>query len=201
MQHPPLGMGLTVGTRPSTPFLRALRQPLWDTERYPAAGTLRINFFVNNTTFAVGGAKSIRDTNMTQGGSLSTPLTFDMVGFTMEFERGTIIADHNILYNTGLFTFLFANVQWLQVPDTRMPEGIGQAGAVATTVAAITPTILSNGLGLTSNFYSFLTPDRKARNIRSNEAFRVVKDYPASTAISVETDITIYLVGTLFVSL
>jgi hypothetical protein len=103
------GVQYVVGTPAQTPVLRPLRQPIYDSEIYPAAGVRELQVFVNNTTFAAGGAKTENDTNLTQGGSLGTPLEFDLVGFTMEFDRAAdpaVMADSNTLYNNGVFIWI-----------------------------------------------------------------------------------------------
>lgn len=190
------GVQYVVGTPAQTPVLRPLRQPIYDSEIYPAAGVRELQVFVNNVTFAAGGAKNEADTNLTQGGSLGTPLEFDLVGFTMEFVRAEdMLADHNVLYNNGVFIWVFGqNTIWLQVRDTRIPEGITQSGSTAVAGASI----LGNGWGVVTNFYNFTTPDRKARRITSNESFRARKLWPDAPAVSADRRFTIYMLGVLY---
>lgn len=66
-----------VGTPPQAPLLKAVRQPLVDTEPY-RSGTTRLGFFVDNRKFYDGMQKGPGDTNMGQSGQLGYPLEYDM---------------------------------------------------------------------------------------------------------------------------
>lgn len=63
---------------------------------------------------------------------------------------------------------------WLRIKLTKIPQGIGPAGAVALSgfVAPTQQQIITNGWGVVTNFFNFTTPDRKARRISSTESFR-----------------------------
>jgi hypothetical protein len=154
---PPAGVNYVVGTPAQTPVLRPLRQPIFDTEVFPAAGTNVLSLFSNPRTTATGVAKDARDTNMTQASQLGTPLEFDLVGFNVELQRGTPLDDSNTLYSRGEFVWFFGqNTVWLNVPLTRIPEGIGLAGMVDLdgNAAPVEKSVLSNGWPIVQNLYN-----------------------------------------------
>jgi hypothetical protein len=201
-----VGAQYVVGSPPATPVLRPLKQPLYDTEIYPAAGVGRLQFFVNSSTIAAtGAAKTLADTNMTQNGQLGTPLEFDLIGFNFEPARRTDVAavtDLDLIMNTGVWTWIFGqNTPWLQVPITRIPEGVGISGFAATTVAATTIIGASNGTPHVTNFYNFAV-DRRARHIFSTESFRGELSYPIGVVpITLATRVRAYMLGILFAQL
>ena len=196
-----VGAQYVVGSPPATPVLRPLKQPMYDTEVYPAAGAGRLQFFVNASTIAAtGAAKTLAETNMTQNGQLGTPLEFDLVGFNSEIERGLLPVDHNSIFNTGVWQWLFGqNTPWLTVPVTRIPEGVAQTGALDAQAAPTS--ILSNGTAHVTNFYNFAV-DRRARHIFSTESFRGELSYPNGLVpIAADARIRFYMQGILFAQL
>lgn len=193
-----VGAQYVVGSPPATPVLRPLKQPMYDTEVYPAAGVGRLQFFVNAANIAAtGAAKTLADTNMTQNGQLGSPLEFDLIGFNVEVARGTTLDDHNGIFNTGVFQWVFGpSTPWLTVPLTRIPEGVAQSGALDGAAAAVS--ILSNGTPHVTNFYNFAV-DRRARHIFPTESFRGEISYPiAVVPITVDTRMRMYMIGILF---
>lgn len=198
-----VGAQYVVGSPPATPVLRPLKQPMYDTEIYPAAGVGRLQFFVNSSTIAAtGAAKTLAETNMTQNGQLGTPLEFDLIGFNMELQRFTTadtIANANAVMNFGVWTWVFGqNTPWLVVPVTRIPEGVGAAGFAAGAGPFIG---LTNGTPHVTNFYNFAV-DRRARHIFSTESFRGELSYPGGVVpITVATRIRFYMLGILFAQL
>ena len=197
-----VGAQYVVGSPPATPVLRPLKQPMYDTEIYPAAGAGRLQFFVNSATIAAtGAAKTLAETNMTQNGQLGTPLEFDLIGFNMEIARrsdANAIADVNNIFNTGVWTWVFGqNTPWLTVPVTRIPEGLGPTGF--STLAASAATV--NGTPHVTNFFNFAV-DRRARHIFSTESFRGELAYPNGVvAINTATRIRFFMLGILFAQL
>ena len=198
------GIQYVVGTPPQTPVLRPLRQPLYDSENLTTGATTTVSLFSDNKKFANNAAKLECDTNMTQSGSLGYPLEFDLVGFLTELERGTTRVMHNDVYAKLVFKWFFGqNVPWLRLRLHKIPEGIGSAGSVSTTVNATEASIISNGWGVVTNFYNFTTPDRKARRISSTESFR--NDFIICAALAlgsgVTKKITTYMLGILYAQL
>jgi hypothetical protein len=196
-----VGAQYVVGSPPATPVLRPLKQPMYDTEVYPAAGAGRIQFFVNSATIAAtGAAKTLADTNMTQNGQLGTPLEFDLIGFNIEVQRGIARVDNNAIFNTGVFSWFFGNnTNWLNVPLSRIPEGVAATGSVAVDAGApLEVSIMSNGTAHTTNFYNF-SVDRRARHIFSTESFRAEWGYPIAVAqVAAATRVRTYMLGLLF---
>ena len=201
-----VGAQYVVGSPPATPVLRPLKQPMYDTEIYPAAGAGRIQFFANAATIAAtGAAKTLAETNMTQNSQLGTPLEFDLIGFNSEIERSQLVtaqADRDLIFNTGVWQWIFGqNTPWLTVPVTRIPEGVASVYGGTTTVAATTIQGASNGTPHVTNFYNFAV-DRRARHIFSTEAFRGELSYPAAVVpITTATRIRFYMLGILFAQL
>jgi hypothetical protein len=198
---PKQGVQYVAGTPAQTPVLRPLRQPLYDTEKFSNGDTQQI-LFSDNRKFADGTAKTLCDTNMPQSGTLGFPLEFDHVGFTFELERGTTRADHNILYGCSVFEWIYGQVtRWLQVRLTRIPEGITSSGSVSIDGQAgpTEASIIGNGWGVTSNFYNFTTPDRKARRITSTESFKNPILFPRTLAnLAADRLGTTYVLGILY---
>lgn len=197
-----VGAQYVVGSPPATPVLRPLKQPMYDTEIYPAAGVGRLQYFVNSATIAAtGAAKTLAETNMTQNGQLGTPLEFDLIGFNFEVANRTDInalTDNDSILNTGVWSWIFGqNTPWLQVPVTRIPTGVGQAGFSVVANASI----ITQGTPHVTNFYNFAV-DRRARHIFSTESFRGELSYPGGVVtINTATRIRFYMLGILFAQL
>lgn len=191
-----VGAQYVVGSPPATPVLRPLKQPMYDTETYPAAGVGRLQWFVNSSTIAAtGAAKTLAETNMTQNGNLGTPLEFDLIGFNFEIQYGTTIPDRSNIENTGVFIWIFGqNTPWLTIPITRIPEGSGYSGATT----ANNVTAIAQGVPHATNFYNF-SVDRRARHIFSNESFHGELQYPNGVVtITVATRLRMFMLGVLF---
>jgi len=142
-------------------LLRPLQQPIYDTEIIPAAGTPNELIFFQRQlgqTTAFGGVnKSIAETNIQQPGQLANPLEFSLFGFVFEVAANVVLADFVAIYNTSAFSFFYTgNRVYLQIPLTRIPQGVSPEGfaAAATTVAATTINnlVVHNGVGHVSNF-------------------------------------------------
>lgn len=150
-----------------------------------------------------GAAKGVADTNMTQPSSLGTPLEFDLVGFNFEVQRGLGRVDHNVIYNNCLYTWVFGqSTVWVRSKLTRIPEGVGPFGSVASGGAEVS--IIANGWPVVQNFYNMTTPDRLARRVTSTESFRLLLDFNAATAFQQGTAaqrITNYMLGLLYAQL
>lgn len=180
----------TSSPQPSA-VLRPLQQPLFDTELL-IAGVSEIIFFQRQIgqAFAnqpTGGSsantKTIADTNMYQPGQLPNPLEFSLFGFLFEVPAGIILADFQLIYSTGLFTYTYTgNRVYLQVPITRIPQGVspeGFSGAAATNSVNV-----HNGVGHISNLYKF-TIGRAALRIRPTESFQARLSYNSGTSNNV----------------
>jgi hypothetical protein len=186
-------------------ILRPLQQPLYDTELLTAVGTAgQIIFFQRQLGQAFAGApavvKTTADTNLAQAGQLANPLEFSVFGYTFEVEPGIALADFNAVYTTSTFSFFYTgNRLYLQIPTTRIPQGVSPEGfsAVSTTVAATTinSTTVHNGTGHISNYYKF-TIGKSALRIRPTENFNVLLDFPAgAVVITADTRLRVFIQG------
>ncbi len=203
---PKVGVQYVVGTPPATPVLRPLRQPIYDSDIYLAAGTRELRLFVDNRNFpSTGAAKDERATNLPQPSSLGTPLEFDLVGFQTSIEKRTVqaanvFADLSVLYQNCVFNWFFGQtVRWLQIRLEKVPDGVSLFGNTTNTAE----TIISNGWPVVNNFMNFATLDKKARRIVSTETFanRIVN--PAATALpgAANRQVTTYMLGVLYAQL
>ena len=173
------GAQYVYGTPPEKPILRPLRHPLYDTEGWQAGAAQMVGYtlFTNNTAFAVAalGRKNLSHTNMPGNGQLGTPLEFDLIGFIGHLQYGVDIDEFNQFYNRGVFQFIFGQANpWLTVKLGQIPQGIAPQGM--TTMPGTT--VVSNGWGVQTNFYNFVSVDRKSRKIHSNERFSNPVSHP-----------------------
>jgi len=186
------GVQYVTGTPPQTPVLRPLRQPLYDTEELTDGATGSVILFTDHKKFASGATKTECDTNLTQDGQLGYPLEFDLIGFLGEAERGIDSADHDDIYNKIVFKWFFgANVPWLRVPLTKIPEGIGKSGAGTTDMPV-------NGWPVVTNFFNFSSPDRKARRVSSTETFRCELLICAALSLTATRKFRVFMLGILY---
>jgi len=192
---------VVVGTTPPPSYLRPLKQPLYDTMQYPAAGVNALSFFQvpQGQALVAGVNKTAVHTNLTQAGQLGTPQQFDLFGFQCKLPVVTINADWDALIANGVFTFSFGqNRQWLTVPLAYVPAGISKDGYAATTVGATTIESHHNGQGLISNYLNFTVGNNPIR-IHSNESFNVTLTWPTVIPTpTVAVNITVYLLGILY---
>ncbi len=177
-------------------ILRPLQQPLYDTEIIPSSSTpSELIFFqrqLGQTTTYGSVTKTIAETNLQQPGQLANPLEFSLFGFNFEVEPGISAADYIAVYKTSAYTFTYTgNRVYLQLPLSRIPQGIGPEGfSTATNITAI-----HNGVGHISNQYKF-TIGRSALRIRPTESFQAKLSWPnAAPTISTNTRLRIYING------
>lgn len=181
--------------------LRALKQPLFDTQEAPAnANAVRnLVFFqspLGNALNVTGNLKNISDTNLNQSGQIGIPNEFELFGFNMTFmyDTGNIedsvggpfsvlanyLDDMTELYEQGFFRFIFGqNRPYLQIPLTRIPHGdfmlTGPAAAAQNNGAGQTGLnifAISNGASCKKEFYKFFVNDQPVP-INSAENFSV----------------------------
>jgi hypothetical protein len=190
------------GTPAQTPVLKPLRYPLYDTENLTVSVPYtEIDLFVDNKKNGAGAAKTESDCNMTTSGQLGTPLEFDLIGFIGHLKIGTALADYVTFYNGGVFKWITGQTTTqLVVKVQQIPAGVAPHGFY-TQASPANATLIAHGWGVTSNFYNFTTPDRKARRITSNEAFKNVITFPAGITPSATMYWTTYMLGILYASL
>lgn len=159
-------------------ILRPLQQPLYDSEIIPASAISELIYFQRQLGQTMANAvltKSIADTNLQQPGQLANPLEFSLFGFVFEVSPKITFVDYQALYDAGVFVFTYTgNRVYLQIPLTRIPQGVAPEGFAATAVGGtpLTAINIHNGVGHVSNQYKF-TIGRAALRIRPTESFQV----------------------------
>lgn len=181
----PQNYPLAYGTPAPAALLRPLQQPLFDTEIMTAAAPpALIQFFQRQQGQADASltlTKAASETNLTQPGSLPTPLEFSLFGFNFCVQpyRGNefvTLIDFSQIYTDGVWTFLYSGQrQYLQIPVHRIPHGVAPEGFSSSPAAE--RTVVHNGVGHISNFLKF-TIGRAALRMRPMEAFQVNLSYP-----------------------
>lgn len=215
---------ITVGTPSGRAALRALKQPLYDTQESPANANAvpNLTFFmapIGNALNVTGAAKTIADTNLSASGSVGVPNEFDLFGFNLTFtnvsgyfetgagiELASFCADIVEVYEASVFRFFFgAQKQWLAIPLSRVPHGTFCAtgpGGIPVDGEKIFP--VSNGASAKCEFLHFLSNDSKT-TIRSNEVFSSMIEWPlAAYGLSVagtNSRLVNYLVGVFYTGL
>ena len=183
-------------------YVRALRNPVYDTDDILAAPTNQLRLFQVpiGQLNASAARKTEADTNLTQAGQLANPQMFDLYGFQVEVEPGTIIADHILLYTRGVFEFSFGTQRvWLQVPLSRVPQGPALQG-IGSGIAASEN--ISNGFPSVKEYYPFVQPDGSPYPIKATETFQARLFWPSGAiTLSAVTVMRAYMVGTLYVGL
>ncbi len=183
-------------------YVRALRNPLYDTDNILAAATNQLRLF--QVPIGQLNASAVRkteaDTNLSQAGQLANPQMFDLHGFQLEVQIGTVVADHILLYTRGVFEFSFGTQRiWLQVPLSRVPQGTSLQGVGSG--AAASPN-LANGSPSVREYYPFVQPDGSPYPIKATETFQVRLFWPSGAiTLSAVTMVRAYMVGTLYIGL
>jgi len=195
--------GLALGGAAPQGVLRPLKQPIYDTNIYPAAGAAAMQFFaipLGQPMPVTAVAKTLADTNLQQASQLGTPNNFELYGFKFKYQQSVnVAANYQGIYDTGVFTFNFGQQRpWLQVPLTRIPAGTMTTGEVTIDGQAAPGAeifSLSNGPSRTDSYYNF-TIKRRPIIINSNEVFSATLTYPlGAVAVTADTRIQVYLVG------
>lgn len=129
---------LAVVAQPGASLNRKLRQPLYDTETYPAAppAGYAMRLFVNpmgSNMTATAVQKTELHTNMQLSGQLAPPNRFWLAGFRVELEPACSYLSHLAVYPLAVFKFFFGANPWLTIPLCQIPQGVsidGFGGAV-----------------------------------------------------------------------
>jgi hypothetical protein len=143
---------------------------------------------LGQTTTAGALTKTAAETNLQQPGQLANPIEFSLFGFYFEVQPDINITDFVDVYKQSVFTYTYTgNRVYLQIPLTRIPQGVAPEG-FAGTVAAQNATI-HNGVGHISNMYKF-TIGRSALRIRPTESFQAKVSWPSGPPGSVAPALT-----------
>lgn len=180
-------------------ILRPLQQPIYDTENIPAVSTpTELIFFqrqLGQTTAYLTQTKTAAETNLQQPGQLANPVEFSLFGFYVEIAPDCTIIDFINIYKQSVVFFTYTgNRVYLQIPTSRIPQGVSPEGFGATAAAAAAGVIVNtvqngtihNGVGHVSNMYKF-TIGRSALRIRPTESFQWTMRWPSGAPTIVGT--------------
>jgi hypothetical protein len=181
-------------------ILRPLQQPIYDTENLPITGVPNELIFMQRQlgqTTAYGGlTKTAAETNLQQPGQLANPVEFSVFGFYIEVQPDIVMSDYIGVYKQSVCFFTYTgNRVYLQIPTTRIPQGVSPEGFAGGTLATGSQ-VVHNGVGHTSNMYKF-TIGRSALRIRPTESFQFAIRWPSGAP---GTAPTTALVGAPFVT-
>lgn len=196
------GTGIALSRPAPAGYVRALRNPLYDSDDLLAAATTQVRLFQVplGQNDASGNAKTEAETNLTIGGQLANPQMFDLFGFQFEVQNDVVLADAFLIYTSGVFEFSFGTQRiWLQVPITRVPAGPGLTGIGS--AAAATESV-TWGWPSVKEYYPFVKPNGRPYRIKATETFQIRIFWPAGAITpSAVTQIRTFLVGILYVGL
>jgi hypothetical protein len=202
----PRGTGIALSRPAPAGYVRALRNPLYDTDDLLAAATNQVILFQRpqGQTDASANVKTAAETNLTVGGQLANPQMFDLFGFQFEVQGDAAIADKILVYNTGVFRFSFGTQRtWLELPIRRIPDGpqlVTTGAATGTSGTIIRDTIY--GWPSVREYYPFVKPSGRPYRIKATETFQVVISWPSGAITpSAVVQIRAYMVGILYVGL
>ncbi len=105
-------------------FLRPLQAPIFDTEMYPSEGVEKLDFCRTASGYMFSHRpyiKLINDTSMNISCMLEYPLEFSILGFSVSIDSRISPQDRAELIECGLFSFLFGDRPYLQIPLKLMP--------------------------------------------------------------------------------
>lgn len=204
--------------------LRALKQPVFDTQEAPAAAGAvpNLQFFLvpqGGALNVTGNLKTVADTNIEQSGQLGVPNQFDLFGFNMSFIYDTTYFDDGVAgslanfcadivetYEASVFKFMFGlQKTWLTIPLSRMPHGTFPiSGTGDTAVDAEKYMCISNGESRKGEFLKFFSND-SCIPINSAENFSARIEWPlvnyGLTADGDESRLIVSLVGVFYTAL
>lgn len=193
--------------------LRKLKNPVYDTAVFPNAATIRMGFFqaqIGVPITPAGAAKTLADTNLTQGGCLGKPVEMDWfnttveVGYTASLAVDTALAaDLGLLYWRGLLEVKFGNQRpWLQIPVHNAAPGVSLTGALCTANNAVPHEYqyTCNGTPSVKNFTDVTIGDQPVP-IGSQESFLAEITFPAAVTPTVARRVRVYLNGIYYTGL
>lgn len=190
------------------PALEPIAQDLYDTKLYPSLGTGILTFFQNP---AVG---SERETNMVSSGTLSYPKQFHAFGIAVEiFPAYLDTADIGVtevfaqdkkkLREHAYLTLVIGSKDYLTLPLTRIPEGVGMTGAIAG--GATNSYAITHGVPDIKHAFELTVPQQgkiKPIHIPAQQSFRVDIRWPNILVLNGAHDngikVRVYLVGVLW---
>lgn len=160
-------------------IVRSYKEPLYDSVQILAAtpATERIFFQrpLGQTLEDGATTKTLLHTNLTQGGQLGTPLSFDIYGYNLRLPKAITKGNYNLIEAAGVIQVQFGqDTVFLTVPMEEIPSGADTEGLGATDSPHV-------GLGTVDNFYRF-DIGGQALHINSTESFQVKLSFPSGLA-------------------
>lgn len=187
---------------PMTPVLRALRQPLLDTEFYPAAGCItRLTFFADCWQFADGRSKGAGDTTVHQSGSLGYPLQYDvrwievhLTGDPEDVKR--IVSSMAVTLYFGCNTPWFRSAVVAMKPIIELPNQKLKRRSAKKIVDAFVARGHEFG-----HYWAPVCGDKKPRRLDSTESFRVEAEFAGPVTVKRDVKIQVCLQDILYAQL
>ena len=130
------------------PVVLFLRQLLWSTRPFAAAGAQTVGFFTGAITSPLA-------SNLALPNQIPSPSSFDIFSWNLYLSYGMAEADVVLFYNNALFDFAISKKPFLQAPAAVIPAGTaGLYGFCAT--LAVGPGIFHacNGIPSAANTYA-----------------------------------------------
>lgn len=194
-------MQVKVANPKGNALLNQVVQPLWDTVVCGQAQVAALSFF----TVPQGGAKTLVDTNMVQGGAIPKPDEFYLRGFLVQpVPRNplnavfvlTDVTDSGRLIEQGIFSFI-VGTSGRKVVEGHLqlfPCGLGLQGMVTAGGGATVSYMYGNGIRDIAN--SFKLGAEYAEKLNANESFKGKVEFPAGTcSLSNSISVRVYLAG------
>lgn len=189
--------------------LEVVRQPLYDFQAYPAAGSTQLTFFAIPKGQS---SKTFADTNMETAGSLPNPKRFLVEGISVQFFPGTVFPSQapaapnidafvndvwEVFSATAFLEFFIGSKAYLDAPLHAFPATTGLAGFTgmsdSTTAGAsgFTRTSYARAAGMPFK----LDPPLM---LEPTQNFNVTLNFPTAVAITNAGRIGVYLHGSLY---
>lgn len=195
---------------PGIPALEPIKQDLYDTKEYPAAGASVLEFYRNP---AAGELNS----NMAASGQLPHPQQFHAMGIAVEMLPEVAIDSLDGAYDAwaankkkireGAWIKLHIGAKdYLTLPLKRVPEGVGPSGfAAGADATPLTNMFLTNGVQDLGHYYDLtirMAGKVKPIHIPSQQSFFVQIYWPTliphAFASAEHVLVRVYLVGILW---
>lgn len=194
-----MGSAVVTVRAPQRSMMRAVQQPLYDTEVYAVAGALNTSFFSNQIgTLPLGwvNPKTIGHTNLVQSGQIGSPSRFYLEGFQFQISPimstpATCLAevmDQCLIINPGIFRIGIGSIRDLLVcPAADIPSGVyprleGNNSDQTAGPVNQQHVFVGNGKPSVKQIYPFrMTTSKGARRypIMAEENIAVTLEYPA----------------------
>ncbi len=188
--------------------IKRLWHPIWDSQRYAAAGQTELRFFQDPLGAAVTGAhtnavpKKLVDTNMRAGGRLNRG-RMQVQGVRVKIKPTsytgaalpTNALDIAIIQQTGTLRVTIGDSKKIEQQLLDFNSGLGVAGFMASaTAGALNAGAATNGVPDVGNFWKLFDCPF---DIAPDQTIEAVMEWPAAAAITTAAVITLQFEGKL----